>query len=105
MMSQQWFFHWDNTPMHTVVMVSSWFYTHGIQQLEHPPYLPVLAPVDFVLFRKFKEGLGSQSLDQDSIKNAWGRESPEHSPHLTSPPPQEASWSTAKSASASAASS
>jgi hypothetical protein len=28
-------------------------------------------PPDFFLFRKVKEGLGSQSLDQDSIKNAW----------------------------------
>jgi hypothetical protein len=52
-------------------VVSSWFDAHGVQQLKHPPYLLDLAPADLFLFRKVKQGLDSQSLDQDSIKNAW----------------------------------
>jgi hypothetical protein len=38
---------------------------------KHLPYLPRLAPADFFIFRKVKEGLAGQSLDQDSIENAW----------------------------------
>ncbi len=71
LLSQQWFFHWDNAPVHTATLVSDWFDAHGVQRLKHPPYSPDLAPADFSLFRKVKEGLGGQSLDQDTIKNAW----------------------------------
>jgi hypothetical protein len=38
MMSQQWFFDWDNVRVHTDAVVS----------LEHAPYSPILAPTDFV---------------------------------------------------------
>jgi hypothetical protein len=70
-LSQQWFFHWDNAPVHTAAVVSDWFDAHGIQRLEHPQYSLDLALADFFLFRKVKEGLGGKSLDQDTIKNAW----------------------------------
>jgi histone-lysine N-methyltransferase SETMAR len=70
MTSQLWLFHWNNAPVHNAVVVSSWFVAHEVQWLIHPPYSPDLAPADFFLFRKVKEGLGGQSLDQDSIKNA-----------------------------------
>jgi hypothetical protein len=70
LLSQRWFFHWDNVPVHTAAVVSNWFDAHGVQRYEHLPYLPDLAPADF-LFRKVKEGLGGQSLNQDTIKNAW----------------------------------
>ncbi len=43
----------------------------GIQVLEHPTYLPDLAPADFFLFRKVKEALAGITLDQESLKNAW----------------------------------
>ncbi len=56
MMSQQWFFDWDNTRVHTATVVSSWFNAHGVQRLEHAPYSPILAPVDFVLLKKTKMG-------------------------------------------------
>jgi hypothetical protein len=49
----------------------SWFIAHGIQRLEHPPYSPYLVPADFFLFKKIKEGLADQSLEQDSINNTW----------------------------------
>jgi hypothetical protein len=48
-------------------------------QLVHCPQHPVArtptlfawpGPADFFFFKKVKEGLGGQSLDQDSIKNA-----------------------------------
>jgi hypothetical protein len=52
MISQQWFFHWDNAPLLIAAMVSSWCNTRGVQWLEHPPYSPNLVPAD-------------------SIKNAW----------------------------------
>jgi hypothetical protein len=71
MMSQQWFYDRDNASVHTAAMVSSWFDAHGVQRLEHAPYSPILAPVDFVLLKKKKWGLAGQSLDQGSFKNAW----------------------------------
>ncbi len=40
MMSQQWFFDWDNAHVHTAAVVSSWFDAHGVQRLEHAPYSP-----------------------------------------------------------------
>ncbi len=58
MMSQQWFFDWDNARVHTAGMVSSWFDAHGVQRLEHAPYSPILAPADFVLLKKNKMGAG-----------------------------------------------
>jgi hypothetical protein len=37
MMSQQWFFDWDNAHVHTAAVVSSWFDAHGVQRLEQRP--------------------------------------------------------------------
>ncbi len=48
MISQQWFFDWDNAYVHTAAVVSSWFDAHGVQRLVHVPYSPNLAPADFV---------------------------------------------------------
>jgi hypothetical protein len=58
MMSQQWFFDWDNARVHTAAVVSSWFDAHSIQRLEHAPYSPILALADFVLLKKAKMGAG-----------------------------------------------
>jgi hypothetical protein len=71
MMSQQWFIHLDNAPLHIAAVVSSLCDTHDVQRLEHPPYLPNLVPADFFLLKKIKWGLAGHSLYQDSIKNAW----------------------------------
>jgi histone-lysine N-methyltransferase SETMAR len=71
MMSQQWFFHWDNAPLLIAAIVSSWCNTRGVQWLEHPPYSPNLAPADCFLLKKPKWGLAGRNLDQDGIKNAW----------------------------------
>ncbi len=56
-MSQQWFFDWDNTRVHTVAVVSSWFDAHGVQRLEHAPYSPNMAPAGYLLFKKNKMGV------------------------------------------------
>jgi histone-lysine N-methyltransferase SETMAR len=71
MAAQQWWFHWDNAPVHTAASVKEWMAAKGIQVLEHPPYLPDLAPTDFFLFRRVKEALVGTTLDQDSLKTAW----------------------------------
>jgi hypothetical protein len=57
-MSQQWFFHWDNAPLHIAAVVCSWCDAHGVQRLEYPPYSPNLAPADFFLLKKAKMGAG-----------------------------------------------
>jgi hypothetical protein len=48
-----------------------WMAAKGIHVLEHPPYSPDLALVDFLLFRRVKEALTGITVDQDSLKNAW----------------------------------
>jgi hypothetical protein len=58
MTSQQWFFDWDNARVHTDAVVFSWFDAHGVQQLEHAPYSPNMAPADYFLFKKAKMGAG-----------------------------------------------
>jgi hypothetical protein len=32
-----WFFHWDNAPVHTAASVKNWLAAKGIQLLPHPP--------------------------------------------------------------------
>jgi hypothetical protein len=58
MMSQQWFFEWDNARVHTAAVVSSWLDAHSVQRLEHAPYTPNMAPADYFLFKKAKMGAG-----------------------------------------------
>jgi histone-lysine N-methyltransferase SETMAR len=71
MAAQQWWFHWDNAPVHTAASVKEWMAAKGIQVLEHPPYSPDLAPADFFLFQRVKAALAGTTLDQDSLKTAW----------------------------------
>ncbi len=37
MVEQEWWFHWDNVPVHISAVIQQWFAAHSIQQLEHPP--------------------------------------------------------------------
>jgi len=71
MATQEWFFHWDNAPVHTTAVVQDWFTAHAIQLLDHPPYSPDLAPADFFLFKKVKEELAGLTLTQQSLKKTW----------------------------------
>ena len=68
MATQEWFFHWDNAPVHTTAIVQDWFTAHAIQLLDQPPYSPDLAPADFFLFKKVKEELAGLTLTQQSLK-------------------------------------
>jgi hypothetical protein len=65
---QQWWFHWDIAPVHTAAIIKELMAAKGIQLLEHLPYLPDLAPADF-LFRRVKEALVGIMLDRESLKN------------------------------------
>jgi histone-lysine N-methyltransferase SETMAR len=47
MVSKEWFFHWDNAPVHTAAVFQTWLASNNIQLLQHPPYSLDLAPVDF----------------------------------------------------------
>jgi hypothetical protein len=72
MMSQQWFFDWDNAHVHTDAVVSSWFDAHGVQWLEHVPYSPILAPTDFVLLKKAKMGAGMPEPGPGQLQERLG---------------------------------
>jgi histone-lysine N-methyltransferase SETMAR len=71
MVSQEWFFHWDNAPVHTAAVVKTWLAANSIQLLQHPPYSPNLTPADFFLFRRVKEELAGIRLSPETIKKAW----------------------------------
>ena len=71
MAAGDWFFHWDNAPVHTAAIVQDWLAAREVQVLPHPPYSPDLAPADFFFFPKMKEELAGRHLDQKSFKKAW----------------------------------
>jgi len=71
MVEQEWFFHWDNAPVHTAAVVKDWLAANSVKMLQHPPYSPDLAPADFFLFRRVKEELAGHTLSQDTIKKTW----------------------------------
>jgi histone-lysine N-methyltransferase SETMAR len=68
MVEQELLLHWDNAPVLTAE-VKNWLAARAIQVLQHPSYLPDLAPADFFLFRKVKEELASLHLTQESLKS------------------------------------
>ena len=53
--SGQWHFHQDNAPVHNSILVTDYLTKMGIKKVPYPPYSPVLAPCDFLLFPKHKE--------------------------------------------------
>jgi histone-lysine N-methyltransferase SETMAR len=58
----QWFFHWDNAPVHTAAVVQNWLVAKEIQVSLHPLFSPDLSPDDFFLFQGVKDELvGSPS--------------------------------------------
>jgi hypothetical protein len=78
-------FHWDNTPVHTAIIVQDWLTAHSIQALRHPPYLPDLALADFFLFWPMKDELAGITLDHSTLKRS-GKGPRETSPLRSSPP-------------------
>ncbi len=68
---QEWFFHWDNAPVHTAAKVQEWMAANSVQVIEHPPYSPDLAPADFFLFEKVKKELAGMTLTRETFKMTW----------------------------------
>jgi len=66
-----WFFHWDNAPVHSAAVVQNWLAAKGVQLLEHPPYSPDLAPADFFYFPKMKEDLAGRHIAAGDFKKTW----------------------------------
>ena len=71
MSAGEWFFHWDNAPVHTAMDVQEFLAGKGVKLIEHPPYSPDLAPADYFLFPKLKSGLEGLRLNQDTFKKEW----------------------------------
>ena len=71
MSAGEWFFHWDNAPVHTATDVQEFLGKKGIKMIEHPPYSPDLAPADYFLFPKLKSALEGRRLTQDTFKKEW----------------------------------
>ena len=57
----EWWFHWDNAPVHKAKVVANFLTKRQIQMLEHPPS-PDLDPADFWLFPNVKDMLGASAL-------------------------------------------
>jgi histone-lysine N-methyltransferase SETMAR len=71
MAAGNWWFHWDNTPVHTTAMVKDWIAARQFKVIEHPPYSPDLAPANFFLFPKVKRELASLTLTKETFKKEW----------------------------------
>jgi len=65
-----WRFHWDNAPVHSAAKVRTWFAANAVEVIEHPPYSTDLAPANFFLFPKVKEGLAGHTLAASGVKKA-----------------------------------
>ena len=73
MAAGEWFFHWDNAPVHTAAVVKEWIAAHGVKMIAHPPYSPDLAPADFFLFPRVKEQLAGITMTQETFRPGWER--------------------------------
>ena len=54
--SGQWYFHQDNVPVHTSILVTDYLSKMGIKTIPQPPYSPDLSPSDFWLLFKLRGG-------------------------------------------------
>ena len=55
--SGDWFLLHDNAPSHNATIVKQFLAQRKVTVLDHPPYLPYLAPADYFLFPKVKSHL------------------------------------------------
>jgi histone-lysine N-methyltransferase SETMAR len=51
----KWILHHNNAPGHDALRVREFLAKKSITKMNHPPYLPDLAPCDFWLFPKLKK--------------------------------------------------
>ncbi len=71
MAARDWWFHWDNAPVHTAAIVKDWMAARQLKVIEHPPYSPDLAPSDFFLLPKVKRELAGLTLTKETFKKEW----------------------------------
>ena len=71
LLNREWFFLWDNAPVHTAAAVQNWLAARDIQVLPHRPYSLDLAPADFFFVTKMKEQLAGHLLTQESFQTTW----------------------------------
>lgn len=65
----EWYFHHDNAPAHTSIVVRQFLTKNGMITLPHAPYSPDTAPSDFFLFPRMKKNLkGKRFEDIDEVK-------------------------------------
>jgi len=55
----------DNAPVHKTKKVQTAIAECGIQEMNHPPHSPDLAPCDYFLFRYLKKHLRGRRLSTD----------------------------------------
>ena len=61
--SGDWFLLHDNTPSHNATIVKQFLAQQKVTVLNHPPYLPDLAPADYFFFPKVKSHLNGRLFD------------------------------------------
>jgi histone-lysine N-methyltransferase SETMAR len=71
MAAGEWFFHWDNAPVHTAAVVKDWMAARDFRLIDHLPYSPDLASADFFLFPTIKRQLAGKTLTQETFKTMW----------------------------------
>jgi hypothetical protein len=71
MVAGEWFFHWDNAPVHTATVVNDWMAAKDFRLIDHPPYLPDLAPADF-LISDHQEAAGGQNTNPGDLQGDVG---------------------------------
>jgi len=65
----QWMLLHDNAPAHCAIRIHQFLAQRGVPVLDHPPYSPDLAPVDFFLFPYLKNIMkGARFADVAAIE-------------------------------------
>ena len=63
MPDNSWFFHHDNAPSHTELVLRDHFARKSTHIVPQPPYSPDLAPCNFLLFFNLKKPLRGHCFD------------------------------------------
>jgi hypothetical protein len=74
MVSQEWWLHLDNAPVHTTGSVVDFLAAKGVKMVPHLLCLPYHTPAAFSLFPRAKAELAGLMLMQETFKNTWGGE-------------------------------
>jgi histone-lysine N-methyltransferase SETMAR len=72
MAAGEWFFHWDNAPVHTAAVVKDWMVARDFRLIDHPLYSPDLAPANFFLFPTIKRQLAGKNTDPGDLQDDVG---------------------------------